>query len=200
MDLGNVIFLGHRRRLIDLRRRPGLQLKLPALLLMITAGFSALFLAHTEEALGAILLELGQQDGWLRNMVEEIQHDYLVVSLSIVVAYASVVVGICLAATHRLLGPIVALRRHLANVKNGDYASRVHLRAGHPLSGVAEDLNELSEILKRPDQSSMRHESATTSLPVSDPTAKPIDRLLMAFDADDSNDETLEPPLAAAAS
>lgn len=56
--------------------------------------------------------------------------------------------GTCLAATHRLLGPIVAIQSQLQSLKNGDYASRVYLRAGHPLTRVAKDLNDLGETLR----------------------------------------------------
>ena len=144
------------------------------------------------------MLDLGLEDLWLRAMVDETRHDYIVVSMSIAIAYATVVLGICLAGTHRLLGPIVALRRHLESIKSGDYASRVHLRAGHPLGGIAQDLNELSEMLNRPVRSpSNRHESSGKT-PIADQAEKTVDRLLMTFNAEDSDNSVLEPPLVAA--
>ncbi|HEB88404.1 MAG TPA: hypothetical protein ENI85_02445, partial [Deltaproteobacteria bacterium] len=148
MDFRLAAFRGPRRRLIDLGFRPGTQIKLPVILLLVSTGFALLFLGHTRKAWGA-LVEIGLEDPWLRAFAGEIQHDYFVVSIAIAFAYAIAVAGICLAGTHRVFGPIVAFERHLKALKRGDYTSRVRLRAGHPLSGVAADLNELGEILRR---------------------------------------------------
>lgn len=194
MDIQSSSTRGQRRKLIDLRLHPGLQLKLPALLIVTTAVFSGLFLAHTREAFGA-MLEIGLEDLWLRALVAEVQHDYLVVSLSIGVAYAVAVVGICLAGTHRLLGPIVALRRQLENVKKGDFTSRVQLRAGHPLGGVARDLNELSEMLNRSTSSQSNQMRASGKIPIADRAAQSVDRLLTVLGPEDSDDEMIEPRL-----
>jgi len=147
MDLRNLIPTGRRRKLVDLRFRPGLQLKLPALLIAITAGFCLLFAAHTEAAYGA-LARIGLEGSGLQAFAEEIRQDYFVVSTSIALAYVFVVVGACLAGTHRLLGPISVLQRQLAELKQGRYSGRVQLRAGHPLAVVARELNELADRLQ----------------------------------------------------
>lgn len=193
MDFRSRNYPGQRRRLIDLRLHPGLQLKLPTFLIMITIGFSGLFLAHTSEAFGA-MVEIGLEDLWQRALVEEIKRDYFVVSLSIALAYSVVVSGVCLAGTHRLLGPIVALRRQLRSVKRGDYTSRIHLRAGHPLSAVAKDLNELSEILSRSSSSNQAFGSENTQFTTS--PAIPVERLLTILKSEDSDKEFLEQSLA----
>lgn len=61
-----------RRRLVNLRVWPGLQLKLPVGLLMITLAFSALFLAHTNKAYGT-LFAVGLEEPWLRALAEDIR-------------------------------------------------------------------------------------------------------------------------------
>jgi len=196
MDLHGIASLGRRRRLVDLRFRPGLQIKLPALLLAITGGFSVLFLAHTNKAYGA-LLEIGLEDPWLRSLVQEIQYDYFVVSLSIGIAYAIAVVGVCLAGTHRVLGPIVALQRHLEFLKKGNYSPRIRLRSGHPLSGIAKDLNELSEILQRSMSTYSAEPRTPKNVQIADQAAKAVDRLLRVYtNAENLDEETLEPNLA----
>jgi hypothetical protein len=51
--------------------------------------------------------------------------------------------------THRLIGPSYAFRRHIRELKNGNYASRVVLRKGDAFPEEAEDLNELAVALDK---------------------------------------------------
>ena len=199
MDIRPSVLRGPRRRLIDLGFRPGMQIKLPAILLLVTTGFAALFLAHTRKAWGS-LVEIGLADPWLRVFAREIQQDYFVVSLAIACAYAVVIVGICLAGTHRIFGPIVALERHLESLKRGDYTSRVRLRSGHPLCGLASDLNELGEVLAR-SRDGEAAESAepreASGAPVTQQASKAVERLLRLYSSDageDAGPEELEEP------
>ncbi len=184
MDLRAIATLAGRRRLVDLRFRPGLQLKLPALLLAVTFTFSLLFVAHANEAYGK-LLEAGLDDVFLRALGQEIRSDFVVVSAAIAVAYAVAVIGICLAGTHRILGPIVALRRHLEDIKRGDYSTSIQLRAGHPLSGVAMDLNEVSRILQRSMELDLDEDEEVSASPAKiqllGPQENAVDRLLSVF-------------------
>ena len=138
---------GSRRRLVNLELWPLLQLQLPLLLLATTAAFALLFLAHTNAAYGS-LVDASLQQTWVRNLASEIQNDYNVVSASIITGYALAVLGICLARAHRLLGSIVALERHVQSLRTGDCSTRIHVRAGHPLTTIARDLNELAASLE----------------------------------------------------
>ena len=96
------------RRAIGLGRRPLLQLKLPLILLAITVSFGALFAAHTWAAWGQ-LISFGASEPWVGQLADEILRDYLTVSTAIATAYVAFLMLTCLAYTHRLLGPIVAL-------------------------------------------------------------------------------------------
>ena len=120
----------------------GLQLKLPLVLLSVTAGFCSLFLAHTNEAYGT-LLRLGLHEPWTRTIAHELRHDYLVVSLVIGVAYACFVLFACLAGSHQAFGPVEILRGHARRLTQGDYAQPIRLRSGHPLTGIAIELESL---------------------------------------------------------
>ena len=51
--------------------------------------------------------------------------------------------------SHRISGPIVALRRHIKNLKEGDYVSQIKLRKNDELKILEQELNELSDILKK---------------------------------------------------
>ena len=50
--------------------------------------------------------------------------------------------------THRFLGPQVAIQRHIAALREGDYDAVCKLRAKDELQDVAESLNELAEALR----------------------------------------------------
>ena len=54
---------------------------------------------------------------------------------------------LALAETHRVAGPAHALRRALARIQSGDYATPVQLRRGDRLDTLAESIDELREAL-----------------------------------------------------
>lgn len=204
MDLRTLLSNAGRRKLVDLRFRPFLQLKLPALLITITAAFCLLFVAHTQAAYGAVA-RIGLEEPWLRAFADEIRGDYLVVSIAIATAYVFVLLGACLAGTHRLLGPVGVLQRHLAELKSGNYTRRIQLRAGHPLADLARELNELSERLQRDPSNAT---AAIQALPsrerggsedrVSQDTDVAIDRLIEVYSLDRAKESKETPRLATA--
>jgi hypothetical protein len=51
--------------------------------------------------------------------------------------------------SHRILGPVVPIRRHIGRLFAKDFESRIHLRKNDELKDIAEDLNRLSEFLKK---------------------------------------------------
>jgi hypothetical protein len=75
---------------------------------------------------------------------------FMQVSGLILIAYVLAMVGTCVALTHRLLGPTVALGRHVQSLKNGNYRFRIHLRKSDGVfQPLAQELNQLTEILAR---------------------------------------------------
>jgi len=58
---------------------------------------------------------------------------------------------LCFAAgayfTHRLVGPMVAFRRHVRSLREGSYNAKTSLRAGDDFLGFADELNALSDTL-----------------------------------------------------
>lgn len=59
----------------------------------------------------------------------------------------SVVFGIY--SSHRVIGPSVAIRRHVERMKNGDYSGVLKIRQGDELVTVANILNELTDVLRK---------------------------------------------------
>jgi hypothetical protein len=146
MNLHPLFARGNRRRLVNLSNHPLFQLKLPLALLLVSSLFLVAFAAHTHAAYGK-LVAVGFQDAFLAELAAEIQLDYLIVSATLGIAWCLVILGACLAVTHHFLGPIVALHRHIAQLKRGHYAHRVQVRAGHPLRTIADELDDLARLL-----------------------------------------------------
>lgn len=57
--------------------------------------------------------------------------------------------GFAILVTHKFVGPQVALKRHIAKLKAGNYASECRLRKDDELQELADELNELAEALEQ---------------------------------------------------
>jgi nitrate/nitrite-specific signal transduction histidine kinase len=69
--------------------------------------------------------------------------------------------------THRIAGPVVAFRRHIHKLIEGDFKARIRLRRRDKLSELAEDLNRLSETLNsnfKNDKAAANESNAATKL------------------------------------
>ena len=143
-----LLFLPDARRAIRLPA-PFAQLKLPVYLLILTLAFGALFAWHStaayERLYGLVISSIPESH---RVLLLDQTRDFAIVSATILTGYALFVLGVCLAYTHGLLGPLVALRRHVQALKDGEYGSRVELReSDRAYLDVAQDLNDLAQSL-----------------------------------------------------
>ncbi len=143
-----LLFLPDARRAIRLPA-PFAQLKLPVYLLILTLAFGALFTWQSTTAYERLYgLVISSMPDSHRVMLRDQTHDFAIVSAAILAGYTLFVLGICLAYTHGLLGPLVAVRRHVRALKDGQYGSRVELRKSDTAYlEVARDLNDLAQSL-----------------------------------------------------
>ena len=142
------MFTPDSRRAVRLLR-PGIQLRLPAYLLGITVAFAMLIGWHSHVAFGDIY-EMAAREAppGAAALIQEQARDFVLFTAVILAGYVLAVGVFCVAYTHRLIGPTVALRRQVQALKNGNYRQRVHLRRGDgTFEGLASDLNELTQIL-----------------------------------------------------
>ena len=144
--------MGHpgQRRAVRLLA-PATQLRLPALLLLISFAFALGFIAN---AYFAYAEHYSQAMSEVPYVVQETIRDqtasFLVVSALIAVGYAATVLGFALAYTHRLVGPTVALRRHLFALRNGDCSGRLSLRSKETtFRDITRCVNELTAQLEQ---------------------------------------------------
>ena len=143
-----LFFLPDARRAIRFPA-PFAQLKLPVYLLILTLAFGALFAwqstAAYERLHGLVISSMPDSH---RVMIRDQTRDFAIVAAAMLTDYALFVLGACLSYTPGLLGPLVALRRHIQALKDGQYGSRVELRKSDTAYlAVAQDLNDLAESL-----------------------------------------------------
>jgi hypothetical protein len=115
-----------RRRSVNLSIERSLQLELPAACLLLGCALAV--------GLAALARSYGPQTG-----------DFLLRVLALGAGYALTLSFLTLVWCHRLVGPVVAIRRMLAALLAGDASARVQLRRGAAFGELADDLNALAE-------------------------------------------------------
>ncbi|MEM7412783.1 MAG: hypothetical protein AAF430_21300 [Myxococcota bacterium] len=132
-------------------RAPGAPSKLALGVLGLTLGFGALAVGNSMAAyrdLFGATLALAPE-GLAHEIVGQTRL-YLNVTAAICSGWAIAVAALCAAYVHRLMGPTVALERHVRALSAGDYSARVSLRRGaHAYTDLARGLNALAERLER---------------------------------------------------
>jgi len=149
-----LFFLPDARRVIRFPE-PMTQLRLPAYLLIATLACGALFAWQSHAAYERMYeLVISEVPETYALMIREQTHDFAVVSATILAGYVLVVTGLAIGYSHRLIGPVVALRRHIQALKDGNYRSRTKLRQSDTAYlEMANDLDELAKILGRAQKS-----------------------------------------------
>jgi len=141
-----------RRKASNLLLKPSLQMKLPlyTLILSFTFGLVALLLFYVYfEQLYAMMLENTTQESYLRAAVSLQTSNFIEAASMLLVGYILLMVAVTTIYTHRIIGPTVALKRHIRALKDGLYSHRVQLRKHDELKDMAADLNELAELLEQ---------------------------------------------------
>jgi signal transduction histidine kinase len=142
----------HKRKLSNFMLQPLLQIRLGLYNILLSLAFClalvAIFYVNFNKFYD-LVLELTD----LREEVTDILRSYvqgLVGWVAIgTTIYFFITVGVSIFFTHRLVGPTYAFRRHIRELKNGNYGSRVVLRKGDAFQEVAEDLNDLAVTLEQ---------------------------------------------------
>jgi hypothetical protein len=148
-----LFFLPDARRVIRFPQ-PMTQLKLPAYLLIATLVCGAVFAWQSQSAYERMYdLVISEVPASYVVMIEEQTHDFAVVCASILAGYILVVTGLCIGYSHQLIGPVVALRRQIQALKDGNYRARTKLRKSDTaFLDMADDLDELAKTLGRADR------------------------------------------------
>ena len=142
-----------QRRVVNAIWQPFLQFKLLMYMLGLTAVVAVLlgvFLYYAfSDLIGTVAMESGARS-YYAEMID-IQLVYLFRYCgALFVLYVLLLATVCIAYTHRLIGPFRPYTRHIDQLVKGDYTSRVQLRKGDldMFVDFGEQLNELATSLE----------------------------------------------------
>lgn len=112
---------------------------------------STIVLGSVMGTLNTSLRNLQTTEPSLAEFVTQVQSGIstvLLISIVCNVSSAVMALGFGLMIGHRFYGPMVPLTRHLRELKDGSYSSRVRLRPGDELVQLMNAQNELAEALE----------------------------------------------------
>lgn len=141
-----------KRRVRNFLLQPLLQVKIglfSILLSVLFAGAVAALLYFNFFPLIDTVLKMTDADEEVRDFfMDEWRAKQLWVYLAFFV-YLVAQIAMSVLYTHRLVGPTYAFRRHIRSIAEGRYNARTYLRKGDGFIEVADELNNLSEVMER---------------------------------------------------
>lgn len=125
---------------------PRQQVRLAIAILVTTFVFSLLAAANSYAAYKSLVdVAVSTAPIPLSEILQEQTRHYITVTSILATGYALAVLALSVIFVQRIVGPIVAIERHVRKLKSGDYSSRIGLRSGRSVfSTVAVQLNELA--------------------------------------------------------
>ncbi len=139
-----------KRRLSNFLLQPLIQTRIGAYCMLLSFLFAGMIAA-------IIYVHLGKLFGFIIEMTdapEEVQTIILSYLSSIQTwvyltlgAYIVFVLAISIWYTHRLVGPMVAFKRHFEALQNGNFSHRTNLRKNDAFHEAANELNKATEML-----------------------------------------------------
>ena len=143
-----------QRRAFNAILQPFLQFKLLLYMLgstVVVAILLATFLYFAfSDLIGSLSTGAGAADYYVEMIEMQLIHLFRYCGV-LFVLYIVLLAVVCIAYTHKLIGPFQPFNRHVDSMLTGDYDSRVHLRKGDPdlFQDYADKLNALAEKLEK---------------------------------------------------
>jgi HAMP domain-containing protein/preprotein translocase subunit SecG len=151
-SLSRALGLDERRKATNFLQQPGLQLQLPLFVLLLTGAFLLLVLVLGNlyfEQTFLTMMETTSQTEYLQPVVNEQTREFRNITVLLLAVYAVLVVVVTIAYTHRLIGPMLPVMRHVKALQEGLYEHRVKLRRTDAFQELAAELNELARVLEQ---------------------------------------------------
>lgn len=143
---------GTTRSLKNLVLRPEFQLKYSfyfvGLTLLIMGGVFLLFLFSLEDMIRTVAVIYRIESDVVAAIQSSI-HTATYTTLGIAVVFGIVSVSLGVILTHRLVGPMIPIRRLIQQLNNGEYGAVGKLRDRDDYKEVMDDLNKLSQTLAK---------------------------------------------------
>ena len=147
--------LDERRKARNFLLKPGIQLRLPLYVLLLSFTFlllGVLFGNLYFEQTYITLLQTTTQSEYVQQVLARQTQDFKELVLLLLTGYVLLVIVVTVIYTHRLIGPAIPLLRHVKALQAGRYTHRVSLRKYDAFTELADELNELAESLHKSKQ------------------------------------------------
>ena len=143
--------LDERRKARNSLLKPGIQLRLPLYVLLLSFTFvllAVLFGNLYFEQTYVTLLQSTTQSEYVQRILARQSQEFKELALLLLSGYVLLMIVVTVIYTHRLLGPTIPMLRHVKALQEGRYAHRISLRRHDALSELADQLNVLAETLQ----------------------------------------------------
>jgi HAMP domain-containing protein len=143
--------LDERRKARNFLLKPGIQLRLPLYVLLLSFTFvllAVLFGNLYFEQTYITLLQTTTQSEYVQRLLARQTQEFKELALLLLSGYVLLMIVVTVIYTHRLIGPTIPILRHVKALQEGRYAHRVSLRKHDAFSELADELNSLAEKLQ----------------------------------------------------
>jgi methyl-accepting chemotaxis protein len=129
-----------------------LQFKYAILLALIGGGVSALFSIHLFYFLNEniqIFIPNFMEDPEISGLIFKEHKKIIVYLASLTLLLMSILFFFGVIITHKMVGPVMVIRRKMEELSNGNLSVRVHLRKGDEFNDLADSFNSMAEKLEK---------------------------------------------------
>lgn len=140
-----------QRKLRNLLVTPKFQLKLSLYYIasgLVIIGVMVAFIYNKLMTVRELMNSSPIMDFQVQTRVNELMFDIVQISLLGFAAFIIFSFVFALVVSHRIAGPVVAIRSYIAQLKAGNYEYKRHLRPYDELKEIMDDLHELAPVLK----------------------------------------------------
>jgi len=153
-SLFRAVGLDERRKTKNFLQKPAFQLRLPLFILLLSVAFLLLALAlgnlYFEQTFATMtMMATSSQTEYLQAVISEQTREFRFLSLLLLAVYAALVIVVTVIYTHRLIGPVLPVMRHIKALQEGLYSHRIKLRSHDAFQELAGELNELAAVLEK---------------------------------------------------
>ena len=143
--------LDERRKARNFLLKPGMQLRLPLYVLLLSFTFVLLAVIFGNlyfEQTYITLLQNTTQSEYVQRVLARQTQEFRLLSLLLLSGYVLLMIVITAVYTHRLVGPAIPMVRHVRALQEGRYTHRISLRKYDAFTELADELNRLAETLQ----------------------------------------------------
>jgi len=143
--------LDERRKARNFLLKPGIQLRLPLYVLLLSFTFVLLAMLFGNlyfEQTYITLLQTTNQSEYVQRVLARQTQEFRLLAMLLLSGYVLLVIVVTVVYTHRLIGPAIPMLRHVRALQEGRYTHRLNLRRHDTFIELAEELNRLAETLQ----------------------------------------------------